>query len=105
MAITAAPPPLYGMCTASMPACCFSISIARWLVVPLPFEAALSFPLWRFARATSSPTLFAGTLGCTTRMSGTDETRLTGARSFSGLKPSFASVVLTESAADMKRIV
>ena len=38
IAIVAGLLPLYGTCSASTPAVCFSISEARWTIVPVPDE-------------------------------------------------------------------
>ena len=59
-------------------------SADMWPDVPDPGEAKFRVPGFARARATSSPTLFAGTEGCTSRMFGTVTSRLTGAKSFTG---------------------
>src|SRR5574340_36836 len=82
-AAIAGPPPLYGMCVTLTPANCFSISIDRWLVVPLPLDPAFILPLF-LAMAMSSLTFLAGTLGCATSTSGTEDIQLTGTRSLNG---------------------
>src|SRR5678815_5086598 len=88
-AVVAGPPPLYGTCVTATPAYCFSISIDRWLVVPMPLDDALNCPARFLASATSSGTLLTGTLGCTTSTSGTEDTHETGSKSLTGSNASF----------------
>src|SRR3989304_177795 len=82
-AIIAGPPPLYDTFTMLAPVLCFNISTARKLVVPAPLLPALSLPVV-FASPISSFTDLAGTLGCVTSTSGTEEIQLTGASSLMG---------------------
>src|SRR5678815_4308288 len=82
-AVIAGPPPLYVTLTVCSPVAWFSISTARKLVVPAPFEPAVSLSSF-LASATSSCTDFAGTVGWTTSNSGTDEIHETGIKSFTG---------------------
>jgi hypothetical protein len=56
----------YGTCTTFTPADLFKVSQARCGTVPMPADAQLRPPGRDFARATSSATERAGTLGCTT---------------------------------------
>src|ERR1019366_3354438 len=81
----AGPPPLYDTFTIVAPLACFNISTARKLVVPAPLLPALSFPVF-FASAMRSFTDLAGTLGCVTNTSGTEDIQHTGARSLRALK-------------------
>ena len=106
-AIVVGPPPLYGICSSFAPANCESISIAMWLVVPLPLCPPFRPPFWRLDSSISSFTVFAGTLGCSVSTSGTDDVQITGARSFTGsnLNLPAKSVVFTDSADEVKSSV
>jgi hypothetical protein len=66
-----------------------SISIDKWLVVPLPLEATFICPGRFLASSINSLTVFTGTLGCVVNTSGTEDIQLTGARSFTGSKEIF----------------
>src|SRR5882762_1235357 len=64
--------PLYGTCSTSTPAACFSISADRWTMVPLPEEPYEYLPGFDLSSSISSRTLCAGVVGCTTSISGVE---------------------------------
>ena len=82
--LSAGAPPLYGTCTASMPAADLKSSTERCGVLPTPPEPKLSRPGFAFASAMSSCTDLAATEGCTTSMRGEVATSVTGTKSFCG---------------------
>ena len=59
-------------------------SPVRWIEVPLPLEAMLSWPGRVFAYAMNSATLLTGSEGWTTITFGTAATLVTGTKSLSG---------------------
>jgi hypothetical protein len=79
--VTAGAEPLSATWTARVPDWLVGIAPATWRVVALPDEAYGVPPGRAFIGATSSPTVFAGTSGCTTRTLGRSATRATGTRS------------------------
>ena len=81
---SAAPVPLYGTCTIWIPAADLKSSPERWLVAPMPALPKLIVFGFALASSISSFTVFAGTLGCTTRRFGTTTRREIGAKSFTG---------------------
>ena len=84
--VTAGPaPPLYGMCTILRSANFMNRSISKRFNVLDPGDAKLSSPGFDFANATSSATVFAGTLGLAIRMLGTPATSVIAVKSFCGL--------------------
>src|SRR3970282_1768703 len=82
--VIAGPPPLKEMMGSLSPAYWFNISIDRWLVVPAPLLAGVSWVL--LASATRSFTDFTGTLGCVTSTSGTEEIQLIGVKCLNAWK-------------------
>ena len=78
---TAAPPPLYGTCTTSTPAIDLNSSPVRWVALPMPLEAKLSWPGRCFASAMSSIIDFTGIEGCTTSTCEDAPVSVTGAKS------------------------
>jgi len=67
-----------------MPVIALNIDADSPCVVAAPSEAKLSAPGFDFARSMNSFTLFAGTLGCTTRTIGVKPIIATGSKSLSG---------------------
>ena len=81
--VTAGAAPRYGMCTMNTPAIAFSDSPAKCIELPEPGVPYASVPGARFANASNSWMVFAGTEGCTAMASGVSPISVTGARSFS----------------------
>ena len=66
MSLVASGMPLYATCTISIPAACLNTSPAKWVPLPTPAEARLSWPGFDLARAMSSFIDFAASVGGTT---------------------------------------
>ena len=81
--------PLYGTCTALMPATMLNNSLPRCIDEPLPADGKSSCPGCFFASAINSCVLFTGSEGCTHRISGAAVSIEIGAKSFCGSQPSF----------------
>ena len=89
VAVTDAPPPLYGTWIASVPLASRNCTPARWLCEPAPAEAMLSRPGEALSRPISSFVLFAATEGCTTSTFCVIANSDTGTRSTNGSNESF----------------
>ena len=87
--MTAGPPPRYGMWTICVPVRRLNSSPARCPGEPLPTDANCTDPGRSFASLINSATLFAGKLGCATRICGSDATVPTGSKSFAVSNGSF----------------
>ena len=76
--------PLYGTCSMLTPAICANRASARWLLVPIPAEAYVTFPGWAFAFSINRAIDLTPSDGGTTRTLGNSAATETGANEVSG---------------------
>ena len=84
VSVSAGPVPLYGMWFILTPAMLSKSSVARWITLPCPEEAKLTWPGFDFASAMSSLMFFTGSEGFTTTSSGPCESWMIGVMSATG---------------------